>query len=217
MIPMNAATRADSVELLIVRHGESEGNAEGRFGGHGPTPLTERGRRQAERVAELLAALAPTALVSSDLSRALSTAEVIAARTGLAPVLEPGLRERCLGIFDGLSFAEVQERYPAEWARLTGRDLAFCPEGGEAIDDMFGRVTAAIDRIVAAHAGGRVVVVSHGIAIFHMFAHVAGLGSPGRGLQVFALVDNCSLSRFRHREGRWLIRSLNERHHLEDL
>ena len=217
MITMNAATRPDSTELLVVRHGESEGNAEGRFGGHGPTPLTERGRRQAERVAELIAGMEPTAVVSSDLSRALSTAEVIAARTGLTPVLDPGLRERCLGIFDGLSFAEVKERYPEEWARLAGRDLAYCPEGGEAIDDMYQRVTAAVDRMVAAHIGGRIVVVSHGIAIFHLFAHVTGLGSPGRGLQVFALVDNCSLSRFRHRDGRWLIRSLNERHHLEGI
>jgi probable phosphoglycerate mutase len=132
-------------------------------------------------------------------------------------VAEPGLRERGLGIFDDLSFTEVAERYPVEWQRLSGRDLAFCPEGGETIAQVYDRVSGAIARIVAAHPEGRVAVVSHGIAIFHMFAHVSGLGCPSRGLQVFTLVDNCSLSRFRHRGGRWVISSLNERAHLEAL
>jgi probable phosphoglycerate mutase len=206
-----------ATELLVVRHGESEGNAQGKFGGHGPTPLTDRGRRQAERVAALVARLEPTALISSDSVRAMSTAEAIGRATGLSALPEPRLRERCLGIFDDLSFTEVAERYPVEWQRLSGRDLAFCPEGGETIDFVFERVGAALRKIVEAHPGGRVAVVSHGIAIFHMFAHVTGLGSPGRGLQVFTLVDNCSLSRFRHRDGRWVIRSLNERAHLEGI
>ena len=79
---------------------------------------------------------------------------------------------------------------------------------------MFARVSQAIDRIVAAHAGGRVIVVSHGLAIFHAFAHITGLGSPARGLQVFTLVDNCSITRLEHRGSHWRIFSLNECGHL---
>jgi probable phosphoglycerate mutase len=203
--------------LLWVRHGEADSNRDGRFGGHSPAPLTERGLRQAEATGRAITRYQPTAIVSSDLLRAQQTAEAIGAATSLPVELDPGLRERSLGILDGLSFVDAEARHPELWARLKSRDPHLVPEGGEHNDAVFARVGGAIDRIVAAHEGGRVVVVSHGLALYHAFAHVCGLGSPSAGHAVFLLVDNCSISRLEHRAARWRILSLNETFHLIDV
>jgi probable phosphoglycerate mutase len=218
---------ARTTTLIWVRHGEADSNRDGRFGGHSPVPLTERGLAQAERTATAILRWAPTALISSDLLRARQTAAPIAAATGLRLELEPDLRERSLGVFDGLSFREAEARYPEVWKRLAGRDHTAVPEGGETVDEVYRRVSAAIDRAVLAHAGGRVVLVSHGLALFHAFAHVTGLGSPSAGHGVFVLVDNCSVSRVEHRgletagagavRGRWRILTLNDTSHLGHL
>jgi probable phosphoglycerate mutase len=207
--------RPASTELLVVRHGESMGNVEGRFGGHGPTPLTERGKRQARAVAAHLAAShAPTRLIASDLPRARETALAVAEATGLPLVTDPGLRERSVGCWDDMLFTEVAAQFPEEWELMNQRDYRYCPPGGETIDAVFARVGATIERVVAEHPGERIVLVSHGIAIYHLFAHVCGLGSPAAELSVFTLVDNASLSRFRRYPTRWRILTLNETAHL---
>jgi len=204
--------------LAVVRHGEATSNRDGRFGGHSDAALTDLGHAQAAATATALLPFEATAIVSSDLPRARDTAAPIVAATGLALELDPALRERSLGVFDGLRFDEAERLYPEEWNRLLARDHAMVPPGGETVDDVYQRVSRAIDRIVAAHAGGRVVVVSHGLAMFHAFAHIWGLGSPARELQVFVLVDNCSISRIEHRPGpsgsRWRILTINESAHL---
>lgn len=213
----------DPVTTLVwVRHGEADSNRDGRFGGHSPVPLTERGRRQAEATARAIVRLEPTAIVSSDLVRARQTAEPIAAACQLPLVLDPGLRERSVGILDGLSFAEAEERHPELWARMRSRDPGAVPDGGETQEAVFARVAGALDRVLEAHRGGRVVVVSHGLALYHAFSHVCGLGCPSLGHSVFVLVDNCSMSRVEHRRGRdgrpmWRIVSLNETAHLLDV
>lgn len=212
---MRAMTDVPVTTLVWVRHGEADSNRDGRFGGHSPAPLTERGVRQARATARALVALRPTAIVSSDLARARQTAEPIADACRLPLALDPDLRERSLGILDGLSFAEAQERHPDLWARL--RDPEMVPERGEPHDAVFARVSGAIDRVVAAHRGGTVVVVSHGLALYHAFCHVCGLGSPRAGHQVFVLVDNCSVSRIEQRQDKWRIVTLNETAHLADL
>jgi probable phosphoglycerate mutase len=213
---------ARSTTLWWVRHGEAVSNRDGQFGGHGDAPLTALGRAQAEATARAMAARRPTAIVASDLPRARQTAAPIAEATGLPLVFDRRLRERSLGILDGMSFVEAQQRYPALWERLRSRDHAEVPEGGEPVDAVFARVAAAIDDVAAAHPGGRVVVVSHGLALYHAFCHVCGLGSPGAGHPVFVLVDNCSLSTVERRLGedgahRWRLRGLNDTSHLAGL
>src|SRR5579871_2454219 len=94
-------------EILLLRHGQSEGNEAGRFGGHGPTPLTARGRAEARAAADALAAEGGlTAIYASDLPRAVETALPICEATGIAMVKTPALRERSVGVFTGLTFAE---------------------------------------------------------------------------------------------------------------
>jgi 2,3-bisphosphoglycerate-dependent phosphoglycerate mutase len=205
-------------ELLLVRHGEADSNRDGRFGGWSPAPLTDRGRRQAERVAAELRTRAPTVLVTSDIVRAAQTAEPIAAALGLTARIEPGLRERSLGIFDGLSFRDAETRYPELWARLVARDPDVVPEGGETASHVFARVSAAIARICADHAGQRIVVVTHGLAMFHAFCFVCGLGVPRPDAPVFVLVDNASITHLEHRPGdRWRIMTINDTAHLREL
>jgi probable phosphoglycerate mutase len=201
--------------LFWIRHGEADNNRDSRFGGWSSLPLTDRGRRQADAVARVIAGLAPTAVVSSDLARAHSTADAIARAAGLAVTPEPGLRERSLGQFDGMRFAEAEAAQPALYARMMGRDPTALPEGAETAADVFRRVATAIDRIVAAHPGGRVAVVSHGIALYHAFSHVCGLPAGNSAGRVFTLVDNASLSWVEHRDGpRWRIVAWNRVDHL---
>lgn len=213
----SAATREPTL-VALVRHGESQANSEGRIGGHGPTPLTDLGHQQAQATAQILARdLRPTVLVSSDLLRARQTAAPLAALSGLEVAFDPRWRERSLGVMDNLPFTEIAERYPDDWRRLRARDPLACPPGGETLDQVFARVSAAIEDLVAAHPGGRVVVVSHGLAIFHALAHIFGLGSPGQGLRISGVVGNCSVSTFEHHpNGHWRFQAINDRAHLQD-
>jgi 2,3-bisphosphoglycerate-dependent phosphoglycerate mutase len=217
---VNAGSEGRTV-LYFVRHGEADSNFRGTIGGHSPVALTERGHRQAALTAEALVRAQPTAVVSSDLVRATQTADPIARATGHALELDPGLRERSLGVFDGLAFTEAEARYPEAWKRLMARDAEHVPEGGESTDAVYQRVSAAIDRLIARHAGGRVVVVTHGLALFHAFSHVCGLGSPSGHKRVFVLVDNCSITQVEHRfddrDDRWRIVRMNDVGHLREL
>jgi probable phosphoglycerate mutase len=211
------SSERERTTLFLVRHGEAESNAAMRFGGWSPVPLTDKGRRQADAVARALALRGPTALVSSDLVRARQTAEPIAAATGLELALDERLRERSVGVFDGLLFTEAEARYPEAWARMVARDHDAVPEGAETVDHVFARVTAAIEALVDAHRGGRVVVVTHGIALFHVFAHVCGIGSPRGAQRVFVLADNASVTHVEHRAGdrvHWRIHTVNDTSHL---
>ncbi len=216
----NGSSQADQRTVLtLVRHGQSTGNDELRFGGHEPTPLSDHGRLQAAATAEALArGERPTALYSSDLPRAHETAETIARRLGCPLSAEPGLRERCLGEMDGMLIRDVEAEFPERWRRLRAQDPTFAPPGGgETIDEVYERISGTIERIVSAHRGGHVIAVSHALAIFHVFTHICGLGSPSRGLQVFMLVDNCSLSTFVLRGERWRIMAINDCAHLGEL
>ena len=213
-----ATQAANAVNLLLVRHGESRGNRERRFGGHGPTPLTDLGHRQAALTAAALARSdEPTVVISSDLARAKQTATPIAAACGVDLAFDPGVRERSVGLFDNMLFTDAKREHPSHWDRLVSRDPDACPPGGETIDTVYQRVSGSVQRIVTAHPGKRVIVVSHGIAIFHAIAHIFGLGSPSAGLRVFALVDNCSVSRFRYRDSHWRVEAINDRAHLSDM
>jgi probable phosphoglycerate mutase len=207
--------------LLWVRHGEADNNREKRFGGWTDLALTELGRRQAEAVASAVAALSPTAIITSDLARAAQTADAIARATQIPVAVDRDLRERSLGVFDGLTFVEAQAREPALYDRMVARDPDAVPTDGETLAAVFARVSSAIDRAVAAHPGGRVVMVSHGVALYHAFAHVCGLGQPNPAHQLFTLVDNASLSMVEHRTidgaARWRLVAWNRIDHLNRL
>ena len=203
--------------LYLVRHGEAESNRDNRFGGWSPAPLTDLGHRQAMAAAAEMRRRAPTVLVTSDLARARQTAQPISELLGLEPRLEPGLRERSLGVFDGLSFAEAEARYPDMWKSLTSRDPNAVPEGGESADVVFQRVSSSVERILTDHPGERIAVVTHGLALFHVFSFVCGLGAPSHDHPVFVLVDNASITQLERRGAHWRIVSINDTAHLRDM
>jgi probable phosphoglycerate mutase len=216
---MNAVTTGarteDVTTMYWVRHGEADNNRDQRFGGWSALPLTARGQRQADAVARAIAPLSPTAIVSSDLARAHATAQAIGRATGLEVGADADLRERSLGVFDGMTFGDAAASAPELYARMLARDPTALPEGAETLLGVYTRVAAAIDRVVRANPGGRVVVVSHGIALYHAFSHVCGLPPGSSAGRVFTLVDNASLSWLEHRTGpRWRIVAWNRIDHL---
>lgn len=203
-----------ALQLVLVRHGESEGNRDGAFAGHSPSPLTPRGRAQAARVAEALAAPAPDAVYVSDLRRALDTAAPLAARLGLPLIAREALRERDMGAWVGRTFKDLEAHEPDEWRRLVDRDPDHRPPGGESHRACGARVGAALDEILAAHPEGRVVVVSHGVAMHHMLRHLLRVDDPRTHFHV----ENCALQRLTVSAGGIVrIQALNDTRHLHSL
>jgi probable phosphoglycerate mutase len=201
--------------IVLIRHGESEGNRERRFGGHTATPLSARGRAQAEAAGRVLLPEGADALYSSDLVRARETAEIIGTALGLLPMLTAALRERTLGALDGLRFEEAAERYPEAYAALLARDAEASPPGGESHQVCRRRVTGFLAELVARERGRRVVVVSHELALYHLLRHVLGIADNPQAPHVMLQIDHCALHRLLALDGGvWKLVALNERAHL---
>lgn len=152
-------------ELIIVRHGETAWNAVRRLQGHIDTPLNDEGRRQAQAVARSLAASGASRVVSSDLMRARDTAMPIAQVLGLPLQIEPLLRERAFGAFEGLAYDEIESHFPQAFVQWQARELhARYPAGeraAETLAELAERVGSVLEGLVGA-PGEKVIVVSHG-------------------------------------------------------
>jgi len=158
--------------ILLARHGETDWNREGRFQGHADPPLNATGREQAIELSKALAGRDLTAVYSSPLRRALETAHVVAAAHGLEPVPVDGLREVDVGSWSGLTRAEVEGRFPEQYARWLAYGQGW--EDGETYDEMGRRAVAALLEIAAAHEREQVLAVTHGGPIRAAFAFADG-------------------------------------------
>ncbi len=152
-------------EFWLVRHGETDWNREHRFMGQQDIPLNVEGLRQAAALADELRGQHFDALVSSDLLRARQTAETLATALGLTLRLDPRLREVNLGTWQGETHADIQARFPVQWAERYANPPDFRPPGGETMTEMAARAYPAMDEIAAAHPAGCVLLVSHGILL----------------------------------------------------
>jgi probable phosphoglycerate mutase len=185
--------------LILWRHGTTDWNAQHRVQGHSDSLLSELGHAQAARVAPLLAARAPDAIVASDLRRAIDTAAPLAELTGLPVRRDPRLRERSYGEWEGLTRAEIAERFPdAHHRQLVGHhDLG---HGIEPPADVQKRVAEGLREAARATPGGVTVVVTHGgAARYGMFEL---LGWPPEALGTVTVLGNChytELCEYRHR------------------
>jgi broad specificity phosphatase PhoE len=159
--------------ILIARHGQSDWNQEKRWQGHADRPLTERGREQAQALAERVAHIELDAVYSSDLQRARDTGAVVAESQGLELRQLPELREVDVGSWSGLTRAEAEERFPEGFTRW--RDGYPGWKDGETYEAMTDRVLRAVDELATEHEGGRVLVVSHGGPIRAIHAAALGL------------------------------------------
>jgi broad specificity phosphatase PhoE len=155
--------------LLLVRHGETDWNAEGRLQGHTDRPLNDYGRRQAKELAERLAAEDVDAIYTSDLSRAKETAEILGERLGLPVVVDADLREKNWG----------------SWEGLTGDERLNVDYVGESTEDHRERILRAVERIVERHPAQRIVVVTHGGSLRRIQAAVNGVAEP--------VIENCAV------------------------
>ena len=151
-----------TTRIVAVRHGETAWNVDTRVQGNQDIPLNATGRWQATRMAEALVDEGIAAVYSSDLLRALTTAESLGAALGLPVVTDQRLRERGFGVFESHTFAEVEARWPVEARRWTQRDPEFAPEGGESLREVYARSIATVNQLAAAHAGQTIAVVAHG-------------------------------------------------------
>jgi len=152
-------------QLILVRHGQTDWNVEGRYQGQTDRPLNAAGRAQAEALARQLAPGQFAAIYSSDLLRALETAQIIATGLGLPVQVDRRLREINLGDWEGRQVAEIAAQYQGAWAdraRDPGRSRA---PGGETVAEVAARLADAAAHIARRHPGGTVVVVSHGVAL----------------------------------------------------
>ncbi|MGY1635680.1 histidine phosphatase family protein [Geodermatophilus sp. SYSU D00742] len=162
---------AQPLTLLLVRHGQSEWNAAGLMQGQtAHVPLTELGHVQAAAAARELAGLRPGALVSSDLRRAVQTAEHCAGATGLPFTTTPALREQGYGVLEGRPSREL-------WDVVDWTDPHWAPEGGESLGELHARVGAFLKHLAAEPPAEVIALVTHGDTIRAAQAVAAGLGA----------------------------------------
>lgn len=192
--------------LLLVRHGETDWNRDRRWQGHTGPPLNEAGRAQAARLAPTITGV--DAVYSSDSVRAYETALVLARRHGLEVPVDARLREVNFGLWEGLTRAEIEDRYGDAFSRwLSGERAA--PNGGEADATMAQRVYLALDEIAAAHPGGRVVVVTSSGPIRAVEARLRGIDVLDSRHLVEA-VHHCALIEIAIRSGTWSYGAVTE-------
>lgn len=205
---------AGAVELLLVRHGESEAAVEGRpfplVDGHGDPALSDDGVEQAERVGERLAGAGIDAIYVTSLRRTAQTAQPLAQRLGLTPIVEADLREVHLGEWEGGLFRKkVRDNDPIAIEMYTQQRWDVIP-GAERGEAFSARVRAGIERIAAAHADQRVAVFAHGGTIGEVLAQ-ATASAPF----AFSGADNGSVSQLVVTPERWIVRRFNDTAHLE--
>ncbi len=206
---------SEQTQILLIRHGQSQGNAEGRFGGHSATPLSRRGQSEAAAVAQELANSGITAIYSSDLLRALETAAPLALATKLEVNQTSAFRERNVGRMEGLTFEEAAQQHPEDYAALLRRDLDHVLLGGESYRQMLDRASDALDRAIDRHRGGTIAVFTHTGTICILTLHLMGALNAPELRPVWIATSNCGISRFEIRNDGFIrVQALNDTRHL---
>ncbi|MGI8333098.1 bifunctional RNase H/acid phosphatase [Actinomadura scrupuli] len=214
--PRPAATWAGATTTptttLLLRHGQTPLSDEKRFAGTGDIPLTETGLLQAKAAARALGDRGIDVIVSSPLRRCRDTAAEVAAATGTEIRIEDGFRETDFGDWEGHTFAEVRERWPAEMDAWLA-DPAVAPPGGESFADTARRVRTGLDKLMVRYRHQTVLVVSHVTPIKMLVRHA--LQAPPQALYRMHL-DVSSLSVIDwYDDGPAVLRGLNDTHHLQ--
>jgi broad specificity phosphatase PhoE len=168
-----------TTRLYLVRHGATQLTAENRFSGAVGVDLSDEGRAQAAHLAERLAGDPVTAVYASDLSRAVETAQIVGRPHRLTPAQDAGLREISHGRWEGLARREVEERFPEEYTAWEEDPFTFAPVGGESGIAVLARALPVIRRIVAAHTGKTVLVVSHKATLRLLLSSLLGFDPRG--------------------------------------
>ena len=205
------SAQGEPTVTLLLRHGQTPMSVHKRYAGRTDAPLTDTGVQQAAAAAKRLAQAGIGAIVSSPLERTVRTAEEVSAVTGVPAVTDDGFRETDFGAWEGLTFAEVRERWPSELTTWLA-DPSVAPPDGESFDQVSERVTAALHRILAERAHQTVLIVSHVTPIKTLVA--AALLAPPAALYRMHL-DVAALCEIDwYADGPAVLRSFNDTAHL---
>ncbi len=162
-------------QLVCVRHGLTNWNAEGRIQGQLDIPLNPQGEAQAQALADALQEEAVDQVFCSDLQRCRQTLAPLLARRGLPVQWHTGLRERSFGEFQGQTWAELAEREPEAVQRWRARDPVFAAPGGESLSAFSERVLSVVRQLAAQHAGRHLLLVTHGGVLDCLYRAALGL------------------------------------------
>lgn len=201
-----------STRVVAIRHGETAWNVEGRIQGHLDVPLNAQGRWQAAQLAQALVREGIDCVYSSDLRRALETAEAVVAVGGQPLVTDMGLRERDFGDFQGQTFREIEQQLPAQAERWRLREPDFEPGGGESLNTFYARCLSTATRLASAHLGQTIALVAHGgvLDCFYRAATRQALQAP-RSWQL----GNASINRLLYTGEGFTLVGWADVHHLE--
>jgi len=203
-------------KVIAVRHGECTWNREGREMGWKDSPLTPEGIAQAQVLATRLQKIGFDALYSSDLGRAQATAQYIADKSGAKIETDIRLRERNMGIFQGLTIAEMRRKYADIRREYEQRSSSYIIPMGESADQRQQRALECFEEFAGKHIGKTIVIVTHGGVLGGILQHILRVShetaSSFRKPMAYA-----SLNVFEHESGRWFLVTWNDTGHLGDL
>lgn len=199
--------------LILIRHGETFWNREHRIQGQLDSALTPAGIAQAEACAKRLASERIDAVVASDLGRVRHTAEMLIAERALPITFDATLRERCFGIGEGMTYAEMDGRYPQMFVQTGLVDSEFTLPDGETRANFHARVIASIERLAVTHAGRSLLVVTHGGVLGAIYRWLNNM--PMASSQRVA-IPNVAYNRISVRPNGWKIDVWADTSHLAD-
>jgi broad specificity phosphatase PhoE len=207
-----------ATKLFLIRHGQSAGNAAGRFGGHSPTPLSDLGFEQARLTAEALSKENVNAIYSSDLLRAVQTAEPLSKLTGIPIITKPEFRERNVGVLEGLTFDESKQEFPDDYYALVNRNIHHVITEGESYSDLLDRIKGELRDLIRKHRGERVAIFTHTGTLCFMTLHLLGAIHRGTKQTPWIITSNCGINRFEIRGPRNIrVLALNDTRHLSQI
>ncbi len=197
--------------ITLIRHGETEWNVAMRLQGIQDSNLTSKGLRQAELLARELYSRKFNVMISSDLGRAIKTAEIISSKTNLTVIRDQALRERNFGIMEGLTREEISEKYPDVLSGFMKRKVSYKIENGESLAEFYDRVTKGLNRIISVHEGKRILIITHGGVLDCMIRMVFHYPlSDTRNFTIY----NASINVFSTKNKQWMLEEWGNVDHL---
>lgn len=204
---------SSSTTILLIRHGQSDGNILGLFTGHSGYPLSDLGHKQAEMTAEYIRKnYSVDAVYCSDLPRAFQTAEHTARAFGLPIVTDCRLREINAGKWENIPFSELSSRFPEAYGIWREDLIHFSADGGESVMDVANRAVDALYSIAVANLGKCVAVVAHATTIRTALWKISG--EPESAMQELSWGGNCAISELCFSDDKLQIKTMNSTNHL---
>jgi len=205
---------SQNTNITLIRHGETEWNLCGRWQGHADSPLSPRGVAQAEALGQRMKGEKFDFFYSSDLGRAMHTSELVGGPSGMVAEQYVGLRERDLGVLEGMNTEEMKVSQPDVYSSFRNDGPDFQVPNGESFREFCLRCSGAIEELATKHSGANIALVTHGGVLGAIFRYVLNL--PLDSDRNFVLL-NCSINRIEQIEAGWNLNSWGDVAHLKEI